>query len=85
MLTEVEQSTVQMCGGPRDGAIVKLKKSTKTPKRYNCQNERCYQSLFSDGYLHIYELRPIPPKKKGEKKGKVICRFYHVGMAEVSS
>lgn len=84
MLTEVEQSTVQMCGGPRDGAIVKLKKSTKTPKRYNCQNERCYQSLFNDGYIHVYELRPIPPKKKMKKGDKIICRFYHVGMCEVA-
>jgi hypothetical protein len=84
MITELKQSTIQLCGGPRDGAIVKLKKSTTTPKHYDCLNERCYQSLFNDGYLHIYELRPVPTKKKNQKSDKIICRFYHVGLAEVT-
>jgi hypothetical protein len=87
MITEVRQSTVQLVGGPKCGTIVRLKKS-KLPggseKMYSCLNERCYQSLYSEGHVHVYELRPIPPKSKGDKSKKVICRFYHCGMAEVS-
>lgn len=84
MITEVKQSTVQLVGGPRDGTIVRLKKSKESEKMYVCLNERCYASLYSEGHVHVYELRAIPPKKKGDKSKKVVCRFYHAGMAEVS-
>ena len=79
MITELKQSTVQLCGGPRDGSIVKLKKSKDKPKHYDCLNERCYQSLYNDGYLHVYELVCFTMQND-----KVISRYMHAGMAEVT-
>ena len=79
---EIKQSTIQFIGGPRDGSIVRLKKSQDTPKRWKAQAERLYPSLYQDLLYHVYELRSVPLDKKSKK---IRCRYVHTGLVELEA
>ena len=82
LTVDIQQSTVQFIGGPRDGQIVRLKKSEDNPKRWRAQAERLYPSLYQDLLYHVYELRSVPLNKKASK---VRSRYIHVGLAELEA
>ena len=79
---QIKQSTIQFIGGPRDGSIVRLKKSEDNPKRWMAQTERLYPSLFQDLLYHVYELRSVPIDKKSKK---VRSRYIHVGLTTLEA
>ena len=79
---DIKQSTIQFVGGPRDGSIVKLKKSEDDPKRWRAQTERLYPSLYQELLYHVYEIRTVPLNKNSKK---VRSRYIHVGLTELEA
>lgn len=79
---QIKQSTLQFIGGPRDGSIVRLKKSVDNPKRWMAQTERLYPSLYQDLLYHVYELRSVPIDKKSKK---IRCRYVHAGLTTLEA
>lgn len=77
---DIKHSTVQFIGGPRDGAVVRLRKSEEKEKHWTAQAERLYPSLYQDILFHVYELATVPVK--GKKK-RFVSRYVHLGMVEV--
>ena len=77
---DIKHSTVQFIGGPRDGAVVRLRKSEEKEKCWVAQAERLYPSRYEDMLFHVYELATVPIK--GKKK-RFRSRYVHNGLVEL--